>query len=257
MADAPLNRVRQRWGSDAPAALGWMQTASPIVAETLAGCGYDALVVDLQHGLIDHRDAPALFAAIELRGIEPFVRVRANDAGEIGWLLDAGARGIIAPLIDTESDARALAQAIHYPPRGRRSYGPRRPLLRHGTGYRQHASETIVTLAMVETAGALRDLDDILSVDGLDGVFIGPADLALALGEAPEGPPTAPVDEVIEVIRRRASAAGRRAGIFGGTVASALGYLEAGFDLVSLPSDLAMLAVAGRAAVAALAERSC
>jgi 4-hydroxy-2-oxoheptanedioate aldolase len=248
-----MNQVRASWSRGSPAVLGWLQIPAALSAEALAGCGYHALVVDLQHSPTDFVAAVEMFTAIECGGAEPFVRVRANDASGIMKLLDCGARGVIVPMIETAEQARAFASALHYPPRGTRSFGPRRPLLRYGPGYPEFASETIVGLAMIETALGLKNLDEILATPGIDGIFIGPADLALALGAPPEADSQDPrVVAAIRAILARAREHNKRAGIFCGSAAFARRRLAEGFDLVSLTPDLSMLLSAARSVLDAI-----
>ena len=237
-----MNKIRSLWSGGGHAVLGWLQIPAALHAEALARCGYDGLVVDLQHSPTDFATAVAMMTAIEAGGSEPFVRVATNDASDIMKLLDCGAYGVICPMIDTAAQARSFASALHYPPRGTRSFGPRRPLLRYGPDYPRIASETIVALAMIETATALQNLAEILAVDGIDGVFIGPADLALALGAAPQADSTDPrVVAAVRTIRLSAHAHGKRVGIFCAGADFARDKLEEGFDLVSITPDLAML----------------
>ena len=245
-----MNKIRAVWAEDRAAILGWLQIPSAISAEALSHCGYDGLVIDLQHGASDLSSVIPMLVAIEAGGAEPFVRVRANDASDIMKVLDFGAYGVIAPLIDTADDARAFAAALHYPPRGGRSYGPRRPLLRYGDDYLKHASESVVSLAMIETAAGLENLDAILAVDGYDGIFIGPADLALALGRTPRPDNEDPlVMEAIEHIHACCKAFGKRVGLFCVETSYALRMIRAGFDLVTIAPDLAMLVRAAQRAV--------
>jgi len=239
----PANRIKQRWEIGQPAIVAWLQIPSANHAELLATLGFDGLVVDLQHSLIDFRTAVEMLTAIEGRGCEPLVRVSQNEYTEVGRLLDAGASGIIAPLIDTSEAAQALVDAFHYPPRGSRSLGPRRPVLRWGQDYRNRTHDLLVSLAMVESRAALENLEAILAVPGLDGVFIGPSDLALALGRDPAADPTdAVVLDAIRQVRESAHAAGKRIGIFCGSAESARERIHEGFDLVSIGTDLQMLA---------------
>jgi 4-hydroxy-2-oxoheptanedioate aldolase len=248
--DADTNPLARGWASGRPAVVGWLQIPAPLSAEALSRCGYDGLVVDLQHSPIDLSDAVAMMTAIELGGAVPLARTRANDPGEVMALLDAGAYGIIAPMVETATDARRLAHALHYPPRGGRSYGPRRPSLRYGARYFQIASQTIVSFAMIETVPGLDNLDAILAVDGIDGVFIGPSDLALALGRGPGADSDDPVVvDAIRHIRERAHAHGRRAGIFCSAPHFAREKLAEGFDLVSITPDLTLLVAAARASL--------
>ncbi|RWI08680.1 MAG: HpcH/HpaI aldolase [Mesorhizobium sp.] len=242
-----MNRVRQLWQEGKPVVAGWLQLPGALHAEALARCDYDAIVVDLQHSPIDFGMAVSMMSAIELGGAEPFVRVAANNGSEIGKLLDNGAYGIISPMINDAGDAQHLGRAVSYPPRGDRSFGPRRPNLRFGANYHAHASETLVTLAMIETEAAISNLDAILSVEGIDGVFVGPTDLALSLGCSPRVDSTeGPVVEAIQHIRRKSAEASKRCGIFCGSAAFARQKIEEGFAFVTVAPDLAMLTEAAR-----------
>ena len=248
---AGANHVRDRWARQEAALGGWLQLPGTLHAEALSRLGYDAVVVDLQHSLIDFAQVVPMLMAIELGGAVPFVRMQENSAADAMKLLDAGAYGIIAPMVNCAEDARRLASAIHYSPRGSRSFGPRRPSLRFGADYLACADESIVGLAMIETREALANLDDILAVDGVDGVFIGPTDLSLELGY----PPVVDTSEhevvaAIATIRERAHAAGKRAGIFCGSGAFACEKIGEGFDFVTAAPDLAMMTSAARAIIA-------
>lgn len=244
------NRVRECWAQGGAALGGWMQLPGALLAEALARLDYDAVVVDMQHSQIGLTEVAAMLVAIELGGAEPFVRMQVNDQADAMKLLDAGAYGLIAPMVNTAEDAQRFAQALHYSPRGLRSYGPRRPALRYGPDYVKHASDTIVGLAMIETREALQNLDAILDTDGLDGVFIGPTDLALDLGYAP----SVDTDErevvaAIAHVRERAKAHGKRSGIFCGSGAFARTKLAEGFDFVTAAPDLNILLGAARAVI--------
>lgn len=246
-----MNKVRQIWAEGGQAIGGWLQMTGSLHAEALAGCGYDALVIDMQHSGTDFESAVQMMIAIEHGGCEPFVRVRWNNPDEIMKLVDLGAYGVIAPMVESAEEARQLASALHYPPRGARSFGPRRPILRYGANYFANASETIVSMAMIETERGIANVDEILAVDGLDGVFIGPADLSVALGGPPRPDSDNPkVVAAIRTIRERAHGAGKRVGIFCGGGAFARSKLQEGFDLVTLTPDLSMLTAAARDVVA-------
>lgn len=249
----PENAVIDRWNSGSPAIVAWMTTHSLLIAQTMASSGVDAVVIDMQHGSATLDDIVGLAACIEVRGAEPFVRVPTIDPGLIGRLLDAGATGIIAPLIETARQARAFVDALIYPPEGRRSYGPRVPSLRFGPDYARHANWQVVGLAMIETAEGLAAIDEIAAVDGLAGIFIGPSDLAMSMGFPPpnvEEP--SQVTEAIELIRYRAVAAGRKAGIFCHTSPKAEQALNAGFDFVTTPSDVGLIDATTRSSLALL-----
>lgn len=247
-----MNGIRTIWNQGRAAILGWVHIPSLLAVETLARCGYDGLVIDLQHGEADLASAMPLLPAIHAAGIEPLVRMKANDAGDIGRMLDFGAYGVIAPLINNADDAVRFAGALHYPPHGARSFGPRRPPMRFGGDYFAKASETIVSLAMVETREALANLDAIIGVEGLDGIFIGPADLSVALGRPPRADSDDP--EVLAAIRHiiaRCKAGGRRVGIFCNDAGYGRHMIAQGCDLVSLAPDLTLMAAAARASVQA------
>lgn len=253
----PDNAVLARWQAGRPAVAAWMTTHSLMVAQALASSGADAVIVDMQHGSATLDDMLALAACIEVRGAEPFARVPSIDASLIGRLLDAGVTGIIAPLVESPGQARALVAAMSYPPRGCRSYGPRIPALRHGTSYANVANENVVALAMIETTAGLAALDEIVLVDGLSGLFIGPSDLAFSLNYPPPNPEFP--DEVaaaIELIRSTAASAGRRVGIFCPSRASGDGALRSGFDLVTTIPDLALVEAGTRAEVVAFRSQA-
>ena len=242
-----------RWQAGMPAVAAWMTTHSFLVAQSMAASGPDAVIVDMQHGSATLDDMLALVACIEVRGAEPFVRVPRIDAGLIGRLLDAGVTGIIAPLVESRAQSQALVDAMFYPPLGCRSYGPRIPSLRHGASYASIANDSVVALAMIETAAGMAALDEIVSVDGLSGLFVGPSDLAFSLGHPP---PNAELpDEVgsaIELIRSNAAALGRRSGIFCLSQAAGMNALESGFDLVTTIPDQVLVEAGTRTAVSTL-----
>ena len=245
-----MNRIRAIWSEGGSAVIGWINIPSILSAETLARCGYDGVLVDLQHGGAELATVAPLLVAIEHGGAEPLVRVAANNAADIMRLLDFGAYGIVAPMINSAAEAQAFADALHYPPRGNRSYGPRRPQLRFGPDYLAAASDSIVSLAMVETREGLDNLEAIVAVDGYDGIFIGPSDLALALGISPRPDNDDPlllatVERIIAVCK----AGGKRVGIYCSSPPYAQRMVAAGCDIVSITPDLLMLTNAARASV--------
>jgi 4-hydroxy-2-oxoheptanedioate aldolase len=250
------NRVIRAWAEGRQALAAWMSSSSHLAAQILSATGVDTVVIDMQHGSASAFDLPGLIAAIELRGAEPFVRIPALDAGLVGRALDAGATGIIAPLVETPGQARALVEAALYPPRGRRSFGPRVPALRYGADYARIAHEEIVLLAMIETDRGLEALDGIAATEGLTGLFVGPSDLAISLGRLP--PFATARDEVemaISAIRSRGQAAGARVGLFCSSAEAGEAALEQGFDLVTIPADLAAIQQIAAAAIEQLRPR--
>lgn len=242
--------VLQKWEAGSPAIAGWMTTHSQLIAQTIAASGVDAVIVDMQHGSAALDDVLGLVASIEVRGAEPFVRLLALDPALIGQLLDFGVTGIIAPLVESASQARQLIDAMLYPPHGRRSYGPRIPAIRWGSAYVEEGSRKLVSLAMIETAAGVAALDEILSVENLSGVFVGPSDLAMSLGyPPPHSEMPVQVSAAIEHIGARAKSKGKRIGIYCPTVDAGKRAIGAGFDLVTSVPDLSLVDVGTRTAL--------
>ena len=175
------NQLRTIWAEGRTAVNGWLHIPSAWSAEIMAHAGWDSLTVDLQHGLADYESAVAMFQAIASTNVTPLARATWNDPAQIMRLLDAGAYGIICPMINSRAEAEAFVGACRYPPLGFRSLGPTRARVYAGADYAEHANDTIIALAMVETQKALDNLEAILTTPGLDGVFVGPNDLRLSL----------------------------------------------------------------------------
>ncbi|NGO45900.1 HpcH/HpaI aldolase family protein [Streptomyces ureilyticus] len=222
----------------------WSVLDSPVSTERIARLGYDYVALDAQHGLIDYAGVLASLTAIDTKGSTAvgLVRVEANDPMPIGKALDAGAAGVIVPLIDTAQDAAAAVAAVRYPPLGKRSYGPMRSALRIGPDPADAHAQTVV-LAMIETAEGLKNVEGICATDGVDGVYIGPSDLRIALGGASSTDPRV-ADEfeaALVTVREAAAAAGIAAGIHNADGASAAKRLTEGFTYVTVASDLVHL----------------
>jgi 4-hydroxy-2-oxoheptanedioate aldolase len=219
----------------------------------MAHQGWDSLTVDLQHGVVDYQAMIPMLQAISTTGTVPVVRVPWLEPGILMKSLDAGAYGVICPMVNSRQDAQNLVAWTHYAPRGTRSFGPIRALLYGGADYATHANDTIVTFAMIETARALDNLDDILSVEGLDAIYIGPSDLSLALGCKPVfddvDPPAA---QAIDHILARARAHGMVAGIHNGTPQAALARIRKGFQFVTVSSDARLMAAGAQQVMAAM-----
>ena len=245
------NRIRTIWKSGGAVINGWLAIASAFSAETMAHQGWDSLTVDLQHGVVDYQAAVNMFTAISTTGTMPVARVPWLDPGILMKVLDAGAYAVICPMVNTRADAERLVAATHYPPRGTRSFGPIRAMLYAGADYPQHANDTVVAFAMIETKEALDNLDDILDVEGLDAIYIGPSDLSLALGCKPTfddvDPPAA---QAIDHILARAKARGVVAGIHNGTPEAALKRIAKGFQFVTISSDARLMAAGAQQVMA-------
>lgn len=245
------NRLREALQRGETAVSGWVSVDSPYLAEVMSHSGYDAVTVDLQHGMFGVDRALALLQAVSGGPATPMARCGSLDPASIGKLLDAGAYGIVCPGVDTADQAAAFVAACRYPPAGQRSFGPARGLLYGGADYVEHADETILTWAMIESGTALENLDEILATPGLDAVYVGPNDLALALGEQPgQVHPPAAVMAALEHIAARARSAQRWVGAFTAEATVARLLVDLGYDLVTPGSDVGIFrqAVAERLA---------
>jgi len=247
------NRLRTLWKSGGAAVNGWLAIPNGFSAETMAHQGWDALTIDLQHGLIDYQAMVQMLQAISTTDTVPVVRVPWLEPGILMKTLDAGAYGVICPMVNTREDAQRLIAWTHYAPQGTRSFGPIRALLYAGADYPQHANQTIVTFAMIETAKALDNLDGILSVEGLDAIYIGPSDLSLALGCRPVFDDVDPkAQQAIDHILERAKAHGAIAGIHNGHAHGALARIAKGFRFTTVSSDARLMAAGAQQVLAAM-----
>ena len=247
------NRLRTMWQADQTAVNGWLAVPNGFSAEGMAHQGWDSLTVDMQHGVIDYSAMVGMLQAISTTGTVPVVRVPWLEPGIIMKTLDAGAYGVICPMVNTREDAQKFVAWTNYAPRGTRSFGPVRALLYGGADYPKHANETIVRFAMIETAQALDNLDAILSVEGLDAIYIGPSDLSLALGCRPVFDDVdPPVAQAIDHILARAQAHGVVAGVHNGVPEVARARAAKGFRFVTLGSDARILAAGSQQLLGAM-----
>jgi len=234
----PITDIKAHFAAGGTAVNGWCAIPSPITAEIMGRAGFDLMTIDLQHGLIDYQTALTLLQVLQGLPAPVMVRVPWNESGIVMKCLDAGFSGLICPMINTAEDAQQLVQSSRYAPLGGRSFGPTRANLVHGAGYAKGANSTVPVFAMIETRVALANLDAILAVEGIDGVYVGPSDLGLSLGYEPTLAPTSPeVLEAIATIGARARAAGRIAGIHTGSPAMVRAVLAQGFQFASLLTD--------------------
>jgi 4-hydroxy-2-oxoheptanedioate aldolase len=240
------NTVKRAWREGKVTFGAWLSVPSSFSAEVMAHQGFDWLCIDMQHGVIDYQAAVGMLQAISSTDTIPFVRVPWNEPGIIGKALDAGAYGVIVPLVNTVEQARAAISACRYAPDGARSFGPTRAAFYAGADYAAHANGEIACIPMIETVTALENLDDILSLPGIDAVYVGPADLSLTLGLPP-----APYhdDPRFADAHRRIADACRDHGIVAGIHANAAlapKHVGTGYRMVTVSSDVA--AMAGAAA---------
>lgn len=250
------NTLRHLKKAGQPIVNAWLSIGAPYAAEAIGHQGFDAATVDCQHGMIGFDVAIAMLQALSSTPAIPLVRPSGLNPAEIMRFLDAGSYGIICPMISTPEDAAALVKACRYPPAGERSFGPARGILYGGADYLDGANAEIVVLAMIETAQGLDNVDAILGVEGLDGIYIGPNDLSLALGRRPANEPDDPlVVDAIEHVRARTAAQGLISGIFCSNGAAAAARISEGFDLVTPGNDAALLRATMAQAVAATRGR--
>ncbi|MFC7530877.1 HpcH/HpaI aldolase/citrate lyase family protein [Actinoplanes sp. GCM10030250] len=226
----------------------WVTLDAPPATERIARLGYDYVALDAQHGLFGYSGMLAGLTAIDAAArAAGLVRVAANDATPIGQALDAGAAGVIVPLVSTAADAARAVAATRYPPIGIRSYGPMRSMLRIGPAPAE-ANQAITLLAMIETPEGLANVEEIAATPGIDGLYIGPSDLTIAVGGAgPADPAVADAFEAALVrIRHACEASGIAAGLHTRSGEEAAKRLSEGFTLVTVAGDLNHLELAAR-----------
>ena len=247
------NGLKALWAQNKQAFNGWLSIPNAFTAEVMTTVGYDSLTIDMQHGLIDYKDMVVMLPSIAERSVTPMVRVPWLDPAAIMKTLDAGAMGIICPMISTRAQAEELVSYMRFPPRGSRSLGPIRARYMLGSDYVQKNHEEVLAFAMIETAEGMDNLDEIVKTPGLDGIYIGPSDLTMSLsnGSLPAG-----LDreepEMIDAMKRiltAAHGAGIKACLHTGTTDYAIRGLDWGFDLVTHASDIIHMATSAEAAV--------
>jgi 4-hydroxy-2-oxoheptanedioate aldolase len=245
------NKLREIWQAGGAAVNGWLAIPNGFSAETMAHQGWDTLTIDMQHGVVDYQAMVGMLQAIATTKTEAVVRVPWLDPAALMKTLDAGAYNLICPMINTREDAQKLVAWTHYAPRGTRSFGPVRAMLYGGADYPLHADATIVRLAMIETAQAVENLDAILSVEGIDAVYIGPSDLSISLGCKPSFDELEPkAAQAVDHILERARAHGVVAGIHNGAPEAALARIAKGFQFVTVSSDARLIASGSQQIVA-------
>ena len=255
MQSYPLAALSQSLRSGRPVVSAWVGTPAPAVVEALLQGGFDSVVLDMQHGQYDETSAATGIAAAALVGKPAIVRIPVEAFPSASRLLDAGAAAVVAPMINTAEDARRFAAYCKYPPAGDRSWGPGRATTftgLSGQDYLAAANGLQLCIAMIETAAALEALDAILAVPGIDGVFVGPSDLSIALSAgAALDPFASSVDAALDRVSAAAAAAGKFAGLFCFSGAQARAMVGRGFGLVTIATDLMLLRQAAAVETAA------
>jgi 4-hydroxy-2-oxoheptanedioate aldolase len=231
--------LRAIWDEGLPAFGLWAGIDSSLTAELAAGAGYDYVCVDLQHGMSDERTMVSMFQATAGAGATPLARLAWSEPWMIMRALDLGSAGVIVPLVGSGAEALRAVQACKYPPHGNRSYGPIRAEHVVGSSSPSELAGSVLCFAMVETRDGLDRLEEIAGTPGLDGIYIGPADLALAIGRTPGAGGDA-LDEAIARVRETCESHGLIAGMHcrGGQAANA--YAAQGFKLITVGVDSSM-----------------
>lgn len=234
------NSAKAKWKAGQVTHGAWLSIPSAFSAEVMAHQGYDWITIDMQHGLIDYQVATTMLQAISTTPTIPFVRVPWNEFGIIGKMLDAGAYGIIIPMVNSVEEAKQAVAACRYFPRGSRSFGPVRAAYYGGPDYFAHANDEIAVIPMIETQRALDGLDDILAVPGIDAVYVGPADLSITLGQQPR----MDNEGAFEEARIRIAETCKRHGVVAGIHANAglaAKHAAAGYQMITITGDAAAM----------------
>jgi len=233
------NRLKELFKSGKPIINSWLSVPSSFSAEVMANQGWDSVTIDMQHGLIDYPNAVNMLQAISTTDTTPLARVNWNEPGQIMKILDAGCYGVICPMVSNRKEAENFVRACQYPPKGYRSFGPIRASIYGGSDYAKYADNEILKLAMIETKESLEKLDEILDTPNLDGIYIGPADLSLAVGEEPgfDKPDNSKAYNEISKILEAAKKRNLLTGIHNGTPEYAQKMISKGFNLVTVGSD--------------------
>jgi 4-hydroxy-2-oxoheptanedioate aldolase len=248
------NRLRQIWKEGRAAIGGWCSIPGGFGAELMAQMGWDVVTIDTQHGVIGYSEMLAMLQAVSTTDVTPMVRVSWNAPGEVMRALDAGASGVICPMISSRAECEAFVGAVRYPPDGYRSFGPTRAVVYGGADYGARANQEILAVAMIETREGLEAAAAIAATPGLDAVYIGPSDLSLALG----GPAGQDSDDPMRLkafdrILDACKTAGIKAAVHTASVAYSQKMIERGFDWVTVGGDVRFLN-SGRAEARAMRD---
>ena len=247
------NRVKRLWAEGKAAVNGWLSIGNGFTAEIMASAGYDSVTADLQHGAFNYQAMLGMFQAARASGVTLMARVPWLDAGAVMTALDAGAVGVICPMVNSRADAERLVSYVRYPPGGTRSFGPTRANFSAGPNYGAEADGNVIYLTMIETRDAFDRMEEIAATPGLDGLYIGPADLTLCLtGRKYRTGFDREETEMVQAphrIRDAAHAAGIRACLHNGSAAYAAKAIDGRFDLDTVSNDVRLLAGAAEASV--------
>jgi 4-hydroxy-2-oxoheptanedioate aldolase len=246
------NKLKSLWTEGKPVLNGWLSIGNPFTAEIMAAQGYDSVTIDIQHGALDYSSVLPMFQAMRGSGVVPMARVPWREPGIIMKALDAGAMGIICPMINSGAEAAEFVSYMRYPPHGQRSFGPTRAAIAYG-GYSTAANDEVLAFAMIETQSGMDNLEDIAATPGLDGIYIGPADLTLGTQNGRLAPGFDREEpEMIEMIRHIQSVCHKnsiKAALHCGTPEYAARAIGWGFNLTTVSGDSRLLASAAQSSV--------
>lgn len=251
------NNLKLLWAEGHATLNGWCSIGNPFSAEIMAAQGYNSITIDMQHGALDYSAALPMFQAMRASGVTLIARVPWRDPAHIMKALDAGAMGIICPMVNSRAEAEEFVSYMRYPPLGQRSFGPTRVGIAM-PGYGVAANDQVLALAMIETADGVANLEEIAATPGLDGIYVGPADLTLGTQEGRLAPGFDREEpEMVALIQRIAEvcrANGIRACLHCGTPDYAVRAIGWGYNLTTLSGDSRLLAAAAGASVKAFRD---
>ena len=232
------NIIVDKFRNNVPVLNGWLSIPNSFTAEAMSKMGWDSITIDMQHGQNDYSSSISMLQAISSSGTVPFVRVPWNEPGIIMKMLDLGVMGIIAPMINNKKQCEDFVSYCNYPPIGQRSFGPMRAQLIYGADYYENANKNIISFAMIETREAVENIDEILSVPNLTGIYIGPGDMSSSYGKKPQFDiKDDPVFSNIKMIAKKTNEIGKIAGIHNGTTKYAKEMIKLGYQFVTVSSD--------------------
>ncbi len=240
----PENPLKVQWSRGEPAYGAWLSIPSSFTAEVMARQGFAYCCIDMQHGLVDYQVALGMLQAINLSPTVPLVRVPQNDFGMINKMLDAGALGVVVPMVNSADEARAAVRACRYPPDGARSFGPTRAAYSAGPNYFGDANAAVACIPMIETREAVEGIEEILSVPGIDAIYVGPNDLSLSLGLGPGLDNPGAYQEAHQRIAKACAAHGVVAGIHANPKLAPK-HVDAGYRMITISSDVGSVAAGG------------
>jgi 4-hydroxy-2-oxoheptanedioate aldolase len=248
------NKLKALWADGKPTINGWCSIGNPFTAEIMAAQGFDSITIDMQHGALDYSAVLPMFQAMRASGAVLMARVPWLEPGVIMKALDAGAYGIICPMVNSADEAARFVSYLRYPPLGQRSFGPTRVSFAAGANYAGEANDNMLAFAMIETADGMKNLDAIAATPGLDGLYVGPADLTLSLTQGRLAPGFDREEpEMIAALQTIAAACKKnniRAALHCGTPDYAARAIGWGFNMTTVGGDSRFLAAAAGAAVA-------